>query len=211
MRIGFDLDGTLISCQPKHCVLMTTIAKAFEVDFVATMYWQDKRAGLNNKQALINQGISGATAIAMNSTWISQIETMAWARFDAVFDHARSLLERLKHDGHTLHLVSARNHIPNARVQLNVLGMTHLFDSVDFVSLQSKKSKAFYFEKRAIHCYFGDTEADFEAAKAVGVEFYPVLTGMRDRAFFSALIPSYFINTDVVQALASMYDNLPQM
>ncbi len=208
MRIGFDLDGTLITCEPKHSVLMSILANAHHVRFDRNKYWQDKRMGLNNKLALINQGVSKSTAAQMNTIWINSIERIEWACFDKLFSDTKVLLQELRAKGHTLHLVSARNHIPNANLQLRLLGIDQLFDSVDFVSVQSKKTKSFYFEKRFIDCYFGDTEADFEATQIVNIDFYSVLTGMRNREFFASLIPNKSINRNLKQALISMKNNL---
>lgn len=187
MRLGFDLDGTLITCQSKHCTLMLAITKAFDVDFNYSKYWKDKRSGLNNRESLVNQGISANNADMINKIWIENIENIEWNNYDKLLPRAVESLLYLKQKNHSLHLVSARNNIKNARLQLKILGIYNLFDTIDFVDNKSSYNKSFYFNLREINCYFGDTEADFIESKSAQITFYPVLTGMRSRTFFISL------------------------
>lgn len=201
MRIGLDLDGTLITCGPKHCNLMKAITKAFNLDFDESKYWEDKNSGLNNKSALMKQGISCSFSDKVSDIWIKSIENIEWASFDKLLSETISALTTLKKKGHTLHLVSARNNIPNAKLQLKLLGIDRLFESIDFVSINSKKSKSYYFKARNIECYFGDTEADFKESKLACIDFYPVLTGMRNNKFFVGLDLKNEISLNLEQAI----------
>jgi phosphoglycolate phosphatase-like HAD superfamily hydrolase len=201
MRIGLDLDGTIITCKSKQCVLIATIAKAFDLPFCESEYWQDKRSGLNNKLALINQGISDELSSKINKIWIDNIEQVQWAGLDKLLEGSVEALSDLKADGHTLHLISARNNIQNARLQLEWLGLSKLFETIDFVSIQSKKNKSFYFKKREIDCYFGDTEADAKESKVADIDFYSVLSGMRNIEFFNNLELENDISLNLNQAI----------
>ena len=205
MRIGFDLDGTLITCESKHCILMSAITTAFDLHFIESEYWKNKRHGLNNKLALIKQGISPDSAELINKIWIQSIENIEWAVYDKLLDRAIESLFCLRKKGHSLHLVSARNNINNAILQLKMLGINELFNTIDFVSVRSSNTKSFYFQKRKIECYFGDTEADFKESNIACIDFYPVLTGMRNKDFFINLGLEDKITLNLEQAIHKFF------
>lgn len=201
MRIGLDLDGTIITCKSKQCVLMSAIVNAFGLSFSENEFWRDKRKGLNNKLALTNQGFSPNLSDKINSIWITNVEKIEWAGFDKLLEGSMNALSALRAEGHTLHLISARNNIRNAELQLKLLAIEDLFETVDFVRADPKINKAHYFKKRKIDCYIGDTEADFRESKLAGIDFYSVLTGMRSEDFFAHLNLQNQISLDLYQAV----------
>ena len=184
MNIGFDLDGTIITCKDKHSILMDVITKAYGLDFCKDKYWKDKRSGLKNTESLMRQGIALNTAFKVNNTWIASIENIEWAYFDSLFEGLFENLVKLREKGHSLHLISARNNIMNANIQLQTLGIECFFDTVNFVTLSSGLQKSDFFDKLNLDCYIGDTEVDFKESKKSKISFYPVITGMRSKDFF---------------------------
>lgn len=184
MRIGLDLDGTIITCESKHCILMEVVTRAIGLEFCISRYWEDKRSGLNNKQSLLSQGIALGDAEIVDNTWIASIENIEWTFFDTLLTGALDDLVRLRAQGNSLHLISSRNNAANALIQLRTLGIDRFFDTVNFVSLGSGLTKSDFLNELNIDCYIGDTEADYEASRKSNISFYPVTTGMRDKDFF---------------------------
>lgn len=201
MRIGVDLDGTIITCREKHCSLMSSLTRASNINFCKDKYWLDKRSGLNNKNSLLNQGVSLELSEKINSYWLSNIENYEWASFDSLIIGVLDSFRKIRNKGHSLHLISARNNIYNARLQLDTLGISFLFDSIDFTTIFSKKKKSFYFKERKIECYIGDTELDFEECKTSNILYYPVITGMRSKEFFTSLGLGERINLSINHVL----------
>jgi len=187
VRIGIDLDGTIITCKEKHCILMQVIAKSYGQKFCAKHYWYSKRSGLNNIKALVRQNISLKIAEKINKTWISNVENIEWAYFDTLFPDALSNITMMKERGDSLHLVSARNNVANAEYQLEILGIDKVFNTINFVSSTSGLSKSHYLTRLALDVYIGDTELDYREALKSNTMFFPTTDGMRSRDFFKSL------------------------
>ncbi len=179
MRIGLDLDGTLITCQPKHCSLMRAVAKADGVSVCVEEYWLRKRLGDNNVQSLAHQGIERNIASRLDRHWRSAIESHEWLGFDSVLPRVGVTLDGYRAAGHTLHLISARNNKPLAMLQLRTLGLDHLFSTIDFRSGSAGESKLESMADRRLDLYIGDTELDLEFTRRANVEAILVTTGMR--------------------------------
>lgn len=179
MRIGLDLDGTLISCMQKQTALMKALLSAHQVSIDVNKYWSFKRDGMNNIQALKSCQIDEAFARCLNQQWVEQVEAVQWMELDSVIDGAVEFLKNEIQHGNTLHLVSARNNKANSILQINKLGLARYFDTVDFVSSNLGEDKKSAFCSRNIDVYIGDTEQDFFQAQQFGIPCYLVSTGMR--------------------------------
>lgn len=179
MRIGLDLDGTLISCKEKHIHLMTTLAKAYNVKFDSEQYWNSKRNGCNNYSALMALGVEEKEAVCLNEQWFANVENLEWSCFDKILPDVDFCLNRLRSFGYSLHLISARRNKEYAWQQLRNLNLIHYFNSIDFVNHNKGEEKTTFFKKRKIMFYIGDTEYDKISADSVNVTCFLVTTGMR--------------------------------
>lgn len=181
MKVGLDLDGTIISCREKHSILMLSIANAFNIKIDINKYWQCKRQGNNNKNSLMELGIEKDTVKLLDKQWCQSIENIEWLAFDKILPDCHAALEKFKNLGHTLHLISARNSPVTAKQQLHHLNLMNYFDSVDFVQTMNGEGKELFFKQREIDVYIGDTEYDKKCADLVGIECRLVSTGMRNK------------------------------
>jgi phosphoglycolate phosphatase-like HAD superfamily hydrolase len=201
MRIGLDLDGTIITCKEKHCILMEVVTKAYGLEFCKEQYWKDKRSGLNNTESLMRQGVTCNAAGRVNDNWIANIENIEWANFDSLIKGAFDSMVRLREQGHSLHLISSRNNVTNAFIQLQALGIKSFFSTTNFVTSVSGLIKSDYFNRLNIDCYIGDTEVDYKESQKSNISFYPVITGMRSKDFFTNLGLNEALNITLEQFL----------
>lgn len=199
MKIGLDLDGTLITCKEKHVSLMAIIAKAFSIELDIEIYWALKKEGHSNFSALEVMGLNKFLVDKLNKQWCISIENLEWGNFDSLFPDTIIALDSMKSLGYSLHLISARNAKNIAFQQLRHLNLLHFFDSIDFVSNVRNEKKSFFMQKQNIDIYIGDTEADFESAKSSGVECFLVTSGMRSDKYLSDY--SCYIYKTIVEAV----------
>ena len=181
MRIGLDLDGTLISCKEKHCALMKSLARAFGINFDIDKYWEAKQNGKNNIAALEMQNIDKETAELLNTQWVAQIENIEWLYFDRVFDGVGQALDSLLEKKHTLHLVSARNNPQLGMLQLKQLNIHNYFNTIDFIQISKGQNKKDTFKKLELDMYIGDTEYDYMSSVEANTECFLVESGMRNK------------------------------
>lgn len=183
MRIGLDLDGTLISCMEKHTFLMKTLLAAHGKKINIDEYWSYKREGLNNIQALKECGIETKLSELLNIQWIEQVELVQWMELDTVLSGVYCFLDEQLSNQNFLHLISARNNEKNSTLQLKKLDLMKYFETVSFVNKDLGERKSDKFIKYEIDLYIGDTEYDFFQAEKAGIPCYLVGTGMRSKWF----------------------------
>jgi len=201
MRIGLDLDGTIITCKEKHCILMEVVTNAYGLEFCKAKYWNDKRSGLNNTESLMRQGVALNAAVKVNNTWVSSVENIEWSNFDSLLKGSFDSMVKMREQGHSLHLISARNNVSNALIQLQALGIKSFFNTTNFVTAASGLLKSDYFNRLNIDCYIGDTEIDYKESRKSNISFYPVTTGMRSKDFFINLGLHEVLNMTLKQFL----------
>lgn len=182
MKIGLDLDGTLLDCRARQVGLMATLARATGLQLDAARYWQLKRDGLSNRDALGRMGMAPDIAAALCGLWERAIEDVAWLAWDRVLPGVHATLRRWREQGHTLHLVSARRIPVHAEQQLHVLGLGG-FASLAFVDPARADAKHHVLERLQAGLYIGDTERDGHCARAAGTVPVLVACGLRSRMY----------------------------
>lgn len=192
MIIALDLDGTLLTCAPRHCAVarysLGCVIRGAPIKFDASRFWNQKRNGLTTHQCM--SFISQDAANAAAEIWLDQIENVHWLGMDSMIRGARDALLEMLHHGKTLALVSARRDPAAARLQIERLGVADLFESVHFVSPRNaREAKASVLRKLAASLYIGDTELDFAAAAAADVPCRLVDTGSRCSAYLESNLP----------------------
>jgi len=182
MKIGLDLDGTILDCKPRQTQLLAVLCRAcgFLVD--TQWYWSLKRNGCSNRAALARMGIGKCQADAVAALWEHAIEDVCWLGFDPLLPGAVEILHRWRRQGYSLHLLSARRNHVNARQQLHVLGLD-CFASIDFVDPFEKHAKEPLITNLRLDFYIGDTERDAQCADATGVRPILVSSGLRSEVY----------------------------
>jgi|GEM_PF-633903 phosphoglycolate phosphatase-like HAD superfamily hydrolase len=183
--IGFDLDGTLITCRAKQLSALREALQACGVEYASDdAFWRLKRDGATTIDALVATGIEEARARAVSHAWVERVETWPHMQCDELFAGVVPLLERLKSRSRLL-LLSARREPDLFRRQVSDLGIAQLFDFVEAVQSgnEAAQRKALRLRAHGAACYVGDTESDMDAAEQAGVPMYVVSTGQRSRSY----------------------------
>ncbi len=182
MRIGLDLDGTLISCRERQMTLLGLLAKACGMDLDIQACWSLKREGLGNRAALDRLGVTAGKAQTLAMLWEQCVEDFHWLQYDRVLPDVPATLRSWSETGHTLHLISARRNSACALMQLHWLDLRG-FASLDFVDPYAADGKRRTLERVRPDIYIGDTERDFLCAQEAGVLPLLLCSGMRSRAY----------------------------
>ena len=186
MTIALDLDGTLLTCEPRHCAVaryaLAATSGDMETEFNAGYFWGLKRRGQSTFSALSQLG--HASAMVSADIWCDEIEKPFWLGFDSLLPGVEQVLSMLKSDGASLALVSARTDVHAARDQIRNIGILDFFDYVNFVpSRYASQGKARALSEIGAKIYIGDSEVDYASASLVNIECRLVDTGMRSREF----------------------------
>lgn len=186
MKIGLDLDGTLLDCQRRQTALLAALCHACMQELDADEYWRLKRQGYSNRAAMRSLGVDEKRNEALALLWEHAIEDIPWLGFDALLPGALETLCRWRAQGHTLHLLSARRNHVHAHQQLLVLGLD-CFDSVDFVDPFEQRAKQAMLTALRLDVYIGDTERDAQCADDAGVPPRLVSSGLRDAMYLECV------------------------
>lgn len=182
MRVGLDLDGTLISCRERQMGLLGILARGCDVNLDPQQCWELKRGGMGNRAALLHLGVAAGRADAMAALWEQAVEDLVWLDYDRLLPGVADRLTQWLEAGHSLHLISARRNIACANMQLRRLELD-AFASVDFVDPFEATSKRSALDRVQPDVYIGDTERDFLCAREAGVAAILVCSGLRSRSY----------------------------
>lgn len=182
MRVGLDLDGTLISCRERQMTLLGQLVRACRIELDIQDCWALKREGMGNRAAMMRLGMTpeGAEAVAM--LWEQAIEDFHWLEYDRLLPGVPDTLRCWTEAGHTLHLISARRNPVCAAMQLRRLGLNG-FASLDFVDPFAIDGKRQALDRVRPDVYIGDTERDFLCAREVGIAPLLLCSGLRSRTY----------------------------
>jgi phosphoglycolate phosphatase-like HAD superfamily hydrolase len=154
-----DLDGTLID------------------------YWEMRREGATNLQAMLSQGLPVSLQPAVSEEWKQQIEQAGRLRLDTVFPGVESWLKNASQNS-DLVLVTIRSHAENALRQLQELHLDQYFREIHVVPHQPSAAAAKHaaIRERQVDFWIGDTEIDHGAALLAGAQPIIVCSGNRNRS-----------------------------
>lgn len=186
MNLALDLDGTLISCEPRQsAVLQAALAQVgAQADLIRA--GQRKRAGDSTEQALVEQGLDKLVARRVAGAWRQMIEAPHWLAFDQVLPGVRETLHAMRAGGFKLRLLTARSRPEWVPQELARLGLAPLLDEVIVVPAErASEAKAAVLRESSPIAFFGDTESDWRASTAAGVPFYAVASGQRSAEFLT--------------------------
>ena len=186
MNLALDLDGTLITCEPRQSAVLhaakVCVGAQFEVDRV----WPLKRLGASTEQALVQIGVDSAVAKQVADHWQRMIEQPCWLALDSVQPGVFGVLDKMRAQAARLVLITARNRSEFVRPELSQLGLEKFFDGIIVVPPRTAaEAKATCLRQQATNAFFGDTESDWIAARTAGVPFYALTTGQRSASFLT--------------------------
>lgn len=189
--IAFDLDGTIIDCRERQCMLTVALCRAIPVRLDVDEFWHAKREGATTRQALRKCLEDQTIANSLAELWARQIEQEQWLRLDRILPGVIEVLEIIQTANVQLHLITARRDRQALYRQLSWLGLRSFFASINVVSPQNASSEKGAFLS-GIHplLFVGDTESDYHSAQASRTAFHPVATGQRSWKFISELMGS---------------------
>ena len=184
--LALDLDGTLVSCEQRHCALMRYLCRAdgLTADFIPR-YWAAKREGASNLQAL--RALGHAAPEARAAAWQRDIEHWPWLGYDQLLPGVTSALAALARGDIRIALLTARSQPAFLRQQLDRLGLSPNLDALVIVPPgQAAPAKAAALRKLSALAFVGDSETDAEAATLARTPFLALSCGMRSAAFWQA-------------------------
>jgi len=198
--VYLDLDGTLLDIRSKYYALYSSITADLGAQpLSADAFWELKRRAA--PPDFILPGLDAAGREEYGRRWLAAIETAAYTRLDTLLPGA---LEALADLGRRFSLVLAtmRHDEAALAVDLRRLGIQRFFSLVVTAAGRppGDTAKGVLIRERAplngsAALLVGDSEADVQAARELGVPSVCVLTGIRDLAYLEALRPDYIIDS----------------
>lgn len=182
--ITLDLDGTLISCEPRQTSVLRAVCLSLDAACDFTQVWSLKRDGHSLISALIRCGWEPKLAEQASNRWQHLIENPGWLVLDRVLPTVFASLARLRDQGISLSLLTARKREEWVRPQLRNLRLIHYFEQIHVVSGHcAAQQKAEVLDRIKPRLFIGDTEVDSEASQLGGCYFAAVSTGQRSTGF----------------------------
>lgn len=179
-RLALDLDGTLISCEPRQSTVLRAVAALHPVTVDPDAVWSLKRDGLNTRDALTRSGIDPILAALIARDWQRQVEDPVWLGLDTLLPGVPSTLAHWKQLGWHFTLVTARSRPEWVRPQIARLGLDRWIDALEIVAPgDAANHKAAFLQSHGFSGFIGDTESDHAAAVIAGIPFIGVASGQR--------------------------------
>jgi len=203
--VVFDLDGTLISCAPRHIEALRLVAglPSDRLDRI----WARKREGSTTLEALVEDGVDRRLAERIADDWRAIIESPALLSLDTILAGSEASLRRCKSLGLRLALLTARGSSFLLETQLRRLGLTDSFDLIERVNPEhAAVEKSAVLRGLKVKGFFGDAESDARAAELAGVRMFLVSSGQRSPAFLSTLGPP--VHADIIAATSRALSGL---
>jgi len=187
MNLALDLDGTLISCEPRQTAVLRAALVGNGANVNLNRIWEFKREGASTAVALKKSGLSLELAHRVANDWRRMIEEPFWLGMDTVLPGVLEMLNEVRKEGIHICLLTARSRREWVIQQLTRLGLLPWLDHIVVVSPQGAvKAKTLVLCELSAVAFFGDTESDWRASNAAGVPFYAVASGQRSTTFLTS-------------------------
>lgn len=193
----FDLDGTVLDVSARHHRIYERVTRAFGGTPLAKYdYWQLKQQKLPWPDMLAKSGVPAESLDEFMHMFIAEIEKPEELAQDQPIAGAPDVLEQLHNDSYEMYLVSLRRGHEKFLRQLAQLGIAQYF--TDTLSghtdgptdeLKASIIKSKLAGRRGL--IVGDTEADVQAGKRLGMVTVAVCSGIRSRDYLESLQPDY--------------------
>lgn len=199
--IILDLDGPILDGRLRHYQCYSDILLEQGITPIPVdQYWEMKR---NKKDRHIQLAASNADSIydVFLSSWLERIEQERYLSFDRLQPGVLQKLQEWKHDAIRLALITMRNNLVTLHRQMELLGLSLLFDNIVSINKSGevaigKANAARSFvemgEKNSV-LWIGDTEVDIFAARLLGVKACAVSCGLRTAEYLVTLDPDFIV------------------
>jgi phosphoglycolate phosphatase len=199
----FDLDGPILDVSPRYVALHNALLEEFGVRGMdGNLYWQRKRAVCSEEAILEELGVRNSAAEYVRRR-LELIETRPFLACDRPWPWTASVLTALM-KRNTLILVTARGQRGALVDQLTHLDSRRYFQEIlstpagQNVGQQKAALIRDYLDRMrpppGDHWMIGDTEADIDAGKRLGLITVAVLSGIRDEKHLRAAGPDHLLN-----------------
>ena len=175
-RIFVDLDGPLLEGKGRHYFCYRTILEQRGFKPVGLEdYWEGKRRMVSRRELLAASGAEDIYVAFLND-WLGIIESPRALEIDSLQEGALGCLGKWRARKLELFLVTMRRNVAALDMQLNATGLREFLDEVlvcDHSGGGASKAAAVRKRLSAVGpvedaLWIGDTEADWEAARALG-------------------------------------------
>lgn len=191
-----DLDGPLLDGKQRHFQCYADILTEHGLRPIPMdTYWDMKRTRVNRKELL---RLSDAVFFYDDflRRWMRDIEQKKYLALDGLQEHVVDILNAWKKNGVRLLLATMRNNKANLHWQLTRLQLTGLFDQVvvtgngDGGASKMSAVRPHMADTALEHVvWIGDTEADVQAARQLGVKACALACGLRSGDYLASLHP----------------------
>jgi phosphoglycolate phosphatase-like HAD superfamily hydrolase len=186
--VAVDLDGTILDARRRQVAVAEAALLTVRCGRLdGEEFWRAKRRGATTAQAFREVGIDRTAATEADRWWREHIERAKWLEFDRPLPGALPALARLRRDGWTVLVLTARGNRAGARRAFRSLELGSRALCIVVNPERAALEKAEVLSSSAAVWYVGDSETDHQAAVAAAVPFAAVSTGQRDAAFLEAL------------------------
>ena len=198
--VYLDLDGTLLDIRSKYYTLYSrTVTELGAQPLSGDAFWELKRRAAPPECIL--PGLDAAGREEYSRRWLAAIETPAYTRLDTLLPGAREALADLRRR-FSLVLAKMRHDEAVLAADLRRLRVQGFFSRVVTAAGRppGDTAKGELIRQHAPvnggdGLVVGDSEADVEAARELGLPSVCVLTGIRDLAFLETLRPDFIIDS----------------
>ena len=191
--VVFDIDGTLVDSRERHALVLRyaldkngLAAEGFD----AAAFLAFKREGGSSKDFLRHQmKLSEKYCNMVASCWVEHIEDEFFLRSDTLYPDSLYTLKKVKEEGYAVHILTARQNASAVKKQIEGFSLGGYVDDVVVVSPKN----AVVHKKDALLCWkdtilsIGDSEVDYNAAKAAECAFFALSRGFRSQSYWKKL------------------------
>lgn len=189
MTLYCDVDGTLLDSSARHTVLLRDLFREEGLAWpdAAPDYLAYKADGHSTRAWLLEAGLTEEQAADLAARWQARIETPPYLALDRAYPDAIPFLQAVRGQGNAVVLVSARQDADALRHTLERCGLLPLVEELLVVPpLHAADEKAARLRGKITpgDVMVGDTEADLNAARQLGLPCYLLDRGFRSRRYW---------------------------
>lgn len=196
MKIFFDLDGTLIDVSEKYYRIYSDFALLKKIEYLTKEeYWSMKRAKKSNLDIFKNNDLAEEFKIFFTE----RIESPTYLNLDIIFPFTIEVLESLQAN-HQLSLMTLRHNRKEMEEEIKRFEILPYFKEIlsaappPFVG-NNFEIKAEILSKKVNpeDTIVGDSKADIESGKRLGIRTIGVLSGVSNSDIMKKLEPDFII------------------
>ena len=189
MTLYCDVDGTLLDSSARHEALLRDLFREDGLTWPAAApdYLTYKADGHSTRAWLLEAGLPEAQAADIAARWQAKIETPPYLAMDRAYPDAIPFLQAVHGQGDAVVLVSARQDADALRDTLARCALLPLVEELLVVlPVHAADEKAARLRGKIDpgDVLVGDTEADLNAARQLGLPCYLLDRGFRSRRYW---------------------------